>query len=200
MILEVFTDFVCPWCYLSSARIKKLRQNFELGIQYAYFPLHPDTPAEGMSLEQLFAGRGLDIERIHARLKALMDAEQLPYGPRTHTYNSRLAQELATWAKAKPELEALHDALYRAYFVNNSNVGDIEVLVNVAESVGLSRDESRAVLSQRLFKDAVDADWLKARRLGITGVPTFMRDGSKLVGCQPYDVLAEFIRDGRVSS
>src|SRR5687768_16901008 len=111
MILEVFTDFVCPWCYVSTARIKKLRQNFDFATHYVYFPLHPDTPSEGMSLEQLFAGRGLDIGRMHARMKALMDAEGLPYGHRTHTYNSRLAQELATWAKRRAELEALHDAI-----------------------------------------------------------------------------------------
>ena len=67
-------------------------------MRWVHFPLHPETPAEGQSLAELFKGRG-DPEKMHARMKALMDAEGLPYERRTHTYNSRLAQELGAWAE-----------------------------------------------------------------------------------------------------
>jgi hypothetical protein len=63
-------------------------------VRCVYFPLHPETPPEGTPLTELFAGRNLDIKAMHARMKGLMDAEGLPYSVRTHTYNSRLAQEL----------------------------------------------------------------------------------------------------------
>jgi predicted DsbA family dithiol-disulfide isomerase len=160
-------------------------------VQWAYFPLHPDTPAEGLALKDLFAGRGLDLDAMHTRMKGLMDAEGLPYERRTHTYNSRLAQELAKWADSQPGFEAIHDALYKAYFVEGRNLGDPEVLVEIAQSVGLPADGAREVLTRRTFKDAVDADWQKARRYGISGVPTFVAGGYKIVGAQPYDVLAE---------
>ncbi len=156
-----------------------------------YFPLHPDTPAEGLALKDLFAGRGLDLEAMHARMKGLMDAEGLPYNRRSHTYNSRLAQELAKWADSQPGFEAIHDALYRAYFVDGRNLGDPDVLIGIAQSVGLPSDGALEVLTRRTFKDAVDADWQKARRYGVTGVPTFVAGGYKVVGAQPYDVLAE---------
>jgi predicted DsbA family dithiol-disulfide isomerase len=142
----------------------------------------------------LFAGRGLDLEAMHARMKGLMDAEGLPYGRRSHTYNSRLAQELAKWADSQPGFESIHDALYRAYFVDGCNIGDLEVLVEIAQSVGLPPDEARAVLTDRSFKEAVDADWEKARRYGITGVPSFVAGGRGLVGAHPYEVLAEQLR------
>lgn len=156
-----------------------------------YFPLHPDTPAEGLSLKDLFAGRGLDLHVMHARMKGLMDAEGLPYGRRTHTYNSRLAQELAKWADSQPGFERIHDALYRAYFVDGRNLGDLEVLVDIAQSVGLPADATREVLTRRSFKKVVDADWEKAQRYGVTAVPTFVAAGHKLVGAHPYNVLAE---------
>ena len=159
-----------------------------------YFPLHPDTPPEGLALKDLFAGRGLDLEAMHARMKGLMDAEGLPYNRRSHTYNSRLAQELAKWADSQPGFEAIHDGLYRAYFVDGRNLGDPEVLVGIAQSVGLPPEGAREVLTRRIFKDAVDADWQKARRYGVTGVPTFVAGGYKSVGAQPYDVLAERLR------
>ena len=108
--LTVFTDFVCPWCYLSTPRVEKLKQNFEIEVEWLFFPLHPTTPVEGLPLKDLFAGRAMDIDAVHARLKALMDAEGLQFNQRTHTYNSRLAQELA---KA---FDSLRDPLYKAYF------------------------------------------------------------------------------------
>src|SRR5215831_6541369 len=171
--LQVFTDFVCPWCYLCTPRIARLEHRLNIDVQWVYFPLHPDTPAEGLSLMDLFAGRGLDLEAMHARMKGLMDAEHLAYERRTHTYNSRLAQELAKWADSKPGFEAIHQALYRGYFVEGENLGDPEVLVEIAKRVGLPEDEARIVLADRTFKEAIDKDWEKARRYGITGVPSF---------------------------
>ena len=163
-------------------------------MQWVYFPLHPDTPSHGLLLKDLFAGRGFDLEAMHARMKGLMDMENLPYERRTHTYNSRLAQELAKWADSKPGFEAIHQALYRAYFVEGRNIGDPEVLIDIARRVGLPEDEARLVLTGRTFQDAVDKDWDKARRLGITGVPSFVAGGTKVVGAQPYDVLAQQLR------
>jgi predicted DsbA family dithiol-disulfide isomerase len=159
-----------------------------------YFPLHPDTPAEGLLLKDLFTGRGFDLETMHRRMQGLMADEGLPYGHRTHTYNSRLAQELAKWADSQPGFEAIHDALYRAYFVDGRNIGDLEVLVQIAASVGLPAQDAREVLVQRRFKAAVDSDWQSARRYGVTGVPTFIADNAKVVGAQPYETLAQLIR------
>ncbi len=159
-----------------------------------YFPLHPDTPAEGLALKDLFAGRGLDLDAMHARMKGLMDAEGLPYERRSHTYNSRLAQELAKWTDSLGGFESIHDALYRAYFVRAQNIGDPAVLLEIAKSVGLPEDKAREVLTKRTFKDAVDGDWKKAREYGVTGVPTFVTDGKKIVGAQPYEVLAAALR------
>ena len=116
-----------------------------------------------------------------------MSAEGLPYGRRTHTYNSRLAQELAKWAEVQPDGGAIHDALYKAYFVDGRNIAEVPVLVEIAKSVGLPADLAHEVLIRRTFKDAVDADWEKARHYGITGVPTFVSGRSKVVGAQPYN-------------
>jgi predicted DsbA family dithiol-disulfide isomerase len=174
-------------------RIEKLKQAFEVETRLVHFPLHPETPPEGRSMAELYAGRNVDPEAIYARMKGLMDAEGLPYGRRTHTYNSRLAQELGKWADTQPGGEAIHDRLYRAYFVDARNIGDPEVLVEIAQSVGLSPDEARAVLAERRFKDAVDADWAKSRAYGITGVPTFVAARYGVVGAQPYEVLEQLL-------
>ena len=163
-------------------------------MQWVYFPLHPDTPVEGLPLKDLFAGRGYDLEAMHARMKGLMDAEGLPYSRRTHTYNSTLAQELAKWADSQPGFDAIHGALYRSYFVDGRNIGDPEVLIEIAQSVGLPADAARDVLVNRTFKEQVLADWKLSRRSGITGVPSFVAGKYKVVGAQPYEVLADLVR------
>jgi len=174
-------------------RIEKLKQTFDVDTVLVHFPLHPETPAEGRSMAELYAGRNVDPEAMNARMKGLMDAEGLPYGRRTHTYNSRLAQELGKWADTQPGGEAIHDKLYRAYFVDSRNIGDTEVLVDIAQSVGLPAEEARAVLLERRFRDAVDADWEKSHRYGVTGVPTFVAGRNGVVGAQPYEVLAQLV-------
>ena len=158
-----------------------------------FFPLHPETPPEGQSLDRLFAGRGVDLEAMYQRMKGLMDAEGLPYSRRTHTYNSRLAQELAKWAETEPGGQALHDRLYRAYFVDGRNIGDVDALVELAVSAGCPGDRARRVLEEREFRDTVDADWALSARAGVTGVPTFVASGQQVVGAQPEAVLREFI-------
>ena len=160
-----------------------------------HFPLHPETPAQGISIEELFTGRDIDVDAMYSRMKSLMDAEGLPYGRRSHTYNSRLAQELGTWADTQPGGEAIHDALNKAYFVEGVNIGDPDLLVEIAESVGLSRDTARAVIEERRFQSAVDADWEKSRQYGVTGVPTFVAGGYGVVGAQPYEALEQLLNE-----
>jgi predicted DsbA family dithiol-disulfide isomerase len=136
----------------------------------------------------------IDVRAAQTRMMALMEAEGLPYGTRTRTYNSRLAQEVARWAETKPGGDAIHDALFKAYFVDGRNIGDAAVLVDVARSVGLPADEAADVLRERRYRAEVDADWAKSREYGVTGVPTFVSGGHGVVGAQPYEVLEQFLR------
>ena len=159
-------------------------------IVVVHFPLHPETPGEGQSLERLFPGRSAaDIAAAQAHLKGLMTAEGLPYGDRTMTYNSRLAQELASYAITRDGGEGIHDALFRAYFVDGVNIGEIDNLVAIAAQLGLDGDESRVALATRRFRSAVAADWERSRQAGVTGVPTYVAGGREVAGAQPYEVL-----------
>jgi predicted DsbA family dithiol-disulfide isomerase len=174
-------------------RIEKLQKEHNVKVEWVHFPLHPETPAEGRSLADLFAGRGVDRKAMNAQMKARMDAEGLPYGERTMTYNSRLAQELGKWADTQPGGEAIHDALFRAYFVDTRDISQPAVLLDIVERVGLPVEAAREVLDKRTFKDAVDADWKLSRQYGITGVPTFVAGRYGVVGAQPYEALEQLV-------
>jgi len=179
-------------------RIEKLQQNFDVKTRFVHFPLHPETPQEGRTLEALFGCGAAEVEQKNANMSGLMQAEGLPYSKRTHTYNSRLAQELGSWASEQPGGEAIHDLLFRAYFVDNRNVGDADVLLDVAETAGLDRQTAATVLDDRTHKQAVDDDWALSRRYGVTGVPTYVAGGTGVVGAQPYEVLERLLTEAGV--
>jgi predicted DsbA family dithiol-disulfide isomerase len=174
-------------------RIDQLCKNYNIEVHWTAFPLHPEIPEDGLTLEELFAGRPVDIEKIVARLKQVADELGLPLGEQKKTYNSRLAQELAKWAELKGQSNAFHEAVFRAYFVNGKNIGKVDELVPLTKSIGLPEREARSVLELRTFKEAVDSDWSRSLSLRITGVPTFMIGQQAIVGAQPYEVLEQFL-------
>ena len=123
----------------------------------------------------------------------LLAEEGLPYGTRTMTYNSRLAQELAKWAEMQSGGEKIHDALFQAYFVENINLARSKYLVAIAEGSGFVADDAKRILEDRRFRSAVESDWQRSRELGITGVPTFVIGNQCLVGAQSYEQLESFV-------
>jgi predicted DsbA family dithiol-disulfide isomerase len=162
-------------------------------VKWRGFPLHPETPDEGRSLEELFAGTQVDIGQMMARLRATADSLGLPLGERAMTYNSRLAQELGYWAESLGRGHAFHMAAFKAYFADGLNLARIPVLLDIAESAGLDRDRAGEVLDRRSFRQEVDRDWTLARSLGIVAVPTVVMGLSRLVGAQPYEALERLV-------
>ena len=160
--------------------------------------MHPNTPFEGLALEDLFADRSIDIDQMRERLRQVAREEGLPFGERKMTYNSRLAQELGKWAEAQGQGDRFHHAAFRAYFVDAKNIAEMPILVDLAASLGLPAEEARAVLESRNYRKAVDADWSRARAMGVSAVPTFLFGQSGLVGAQPYQVLEEFLKTNNV--
>jgi predicted DsbA family dithiol-disulfide isomerase len=179
-------------------RIDRLKKEYEVEVKWAAFPLHPETPGEGLTLAEIFAGRSVDVQGILQRLKQVAEDLCLPLADRTKTYNSRLAQELAKWAEAEGKGDEFHDAVFRVYFVEAKNIAKADTLVGLSESIGLPGDEARRVVRDRTFREAVDADWKRSRDLGITAVPTIIMGSQGIVGFQPYDVLEQFLKSAWV--
>jgi len=181
-------------------RVDQLKKSYDIHVRWVAFPLHPETPDEGITLEELFAGKRIDIKKAAVRLKQVADELGLPLSERKRTYNSRLAQELGKWAESEGRGDAFHEAVFRAYFVDGKNIGRAEQLVTIAKSVGLPGNDARSILELRTFKKTVDSDWARSHALGITGVPTFVVNNQATVGFQSYDELERFLKSCGVKS
>ncbi len=158
-----------------------------MNIKFTQFPLHPETPEEG-------SARGPEVIARNQKMKVNMEREGLPFNAeRNMSYNSRLAQELSKWAEVKGKGDRIHDALFRAYFVDVKNIGKIEPLVELAQGLGLPADEATEVLVSRKYKDAVDNDWRRCAAYGVNAVPTFLAGRYIMVGAQPYEQLEQLV-------
>jgi predicted DsbA family dithiol-disulfide isomerase len=172
-------------------RTDRLQREYGVELRWSVFPLHPETPEGGLELAELFGGREETIRATQARLRQLAAVEGLPLAERSRTYNSRRAQELGKWAEAQGKGDPFRRAVYRAYFVEGRNIARVDELVPIAEAVGLPGNEAREALAAGSFAAAVDADWQRAGKLGVTAVPTHFCAGRRLVGFGPYE---DFVR------
>ena len=168
-----------------------MQREYGVELRWTVFPLHPETPEQGTELTELLGVRVEQVGAMQARLREVAAAEGLSLAERTRTCNSRRAQELGKWAEQEGKGDPWRRAVYHAFFVDGRNIALVDELAGIAESVGLSADEARAVLAAGSFGAAVDADWQRARELGVSAVPTHLCAGRRLVGFTGYD---DFVR------
>lgn len=175
-------------------RTDKLRE--EHGVQYRWtgYPLHPATPEEGMELSELYSAGDLDLQTVQRKLAEAAAREGLPLGSRTRTYNSRKAQELGKLAEKMGLMDLYQKSVYSAYFVEGRNIALFDELIEIAKRVGLPEQEARQALKERTFSGEVEADWKRARELGVTGVPAFVCKGRILVGFPHYRDLVSLVQ------
>jgi predicted DsbA family dithiol-disulfide isomerase len=196
VVVHLFTDYACPWCYLGRARLKQVAAEQPISIQTVHYQLSADTPAEGRELASYLKSRGYDVREATARLAALMDREGLEWNtaPDRMAYNTLRAQQLAVWAESQGVGEAIHDALFRAYQVDGRNIHDLDVLAEIAASVGLDPDAARAAIVEGKAAQAVARDQATSRQIGVSSVPTYVAGGKGVVGAQSVDVLKQLVR------
>jgi predicted DsbA family dithiol-disulfide isomerase len=174
-------------------RIDRLQSEYDIDIRWAAFPLNPTVPPEGYLLADYYASRYLDMAQRMEHMRQVADQLGLPFGKREKIYNSRLAQEVGKWAEQNGRGEQFHRAVFKAYFAENKNIAEAITLEAIGEQLGLDKTEMRRVITSRTFRNEVDEDWQRSRRIGINAVPTFVLNESHLVGAQPYDRLTQFV-------
>src|SRR3954451_8390519 len=204
MQIEVWSDVVCPWCYIGKRRLETALERFphrdEVDVVWRSFQLDPTIP-EGETFPTLPAlaekyDRPVDEMRtMQARVEQVAAAEGLRYdlGNGT-TGNTLLAHELLHLAGDHGRAGEVKERLLHAYFEENRPVFDVEALVPLAVEVGLDEAEVREALTDRRYLTAVREDAATAQALGATGVPFFVVDRTYgAAGAQPADVLLQLI-------
>lgn len=199
MKVEIWSDIVCPWCYIGRRRFEKALTEFDHSDQveviWRSFQLDPDAPLNyAGSVNDMLAERyGISLEQAenkNAQVAELAALEGLEYHlEKAHPVNSLNAHRLLHLAAQSHLQGEMKERLQKAYFTEGKVISDPDTLVQLALEVGLDEAEVHRVLASDAFSNEVQADILKAQDLGCTGVPFFVFDQKYAVsGAQPVKV------------
>jgi predicted DsbA family dithiol-disulfide isomerase len=174
MQVIVISDYVCPWCYIGMHRVKQMEQEYEIDVQWWPYELHPETPLEGRRVEEIFGQRGQAYEEHRQRLKQYAADSDIELASNRVVANSHKALEMSEYARDEGRFEEVHEALFRAYFAEAKNIGDMEVLLDIAVGAGLGREATREVLESSKYSAQIDEMTAMARQNGYTSTPTMI--------------------------
>ena len=173
--LEVFSDYTCPWCYVGWARLEKalerLPSDVEAEVTWRPFEIHPEVPDEGMPVEDL--PYAPDVwARMQEALRGNAAAEGLEVGRRPKVSNTHRALAAGAYAQAEePErFSEFHERLFKGYFAEGRDLGDPEVVADLAEASGLDVERMREALAEGRYEEAIRQTGADARRMGIMGI------------------------------
>ena len=202
MQVEIWSDVVCPWCYLGKRRFERALESFshrdEVEVVYRSFELDPDAPAGQTtptverlaSKYRMTTEQAEDAQRQMAERAAGEGLEFRMAGLRSGS--TRDAHRLLHLAKDRGVQADLAERLHRAHFTEQASIFDHESLTEIAVAAGLDAAEVRRVLADREYDEAVDTDEAMARAIGATGVPLFVIDRRYgISGAQPPELITQ---------
>lgn len=202
MKLDIISDPICPWCYIGKTYLDQAlaqRPDHPFVIEWHPFQLNPEMPAEGMDrrayLEAKFGGQ---TEAVQAYLPVVERAEAagltINFEAITRTPNTLDAHRLIHWAGIEDRQEAAAMALFRAYFDEGRDIGDIDTLADIADALGMDAAVVRKLLQSDADVADIRARDTQFRKMGVNSVPTFIVAGQHAVpGAQPADLWVKVI-------
>jgi predicted DsbA family dithiol-disulfide isomerase len=200
--LDILSDPICPWCHIGKARLDAAlaeRPGHPFAIEYHPFQLNPDMPPEGMDrrayLEAKFGGKAQAAE-VYARIDdaARESGLEIDWARIERTPNTLDAHRLIHWAGLEWRQLAVVSALFRAYFEEGRDIGETDVLADIADAAGLDAAMIRRLLQGEADRAEIAARDAHARERGVTGVPTHIIAEQHVVpGAQPTDLWLKLI-------
>jgi predicted DsbA family dithiol-disulfide isomerase len=193
-LIVAYSDYVCPWCYIGWQRIEQLRREFDVQVEWRPFELHPETPKTGANL----AGRVGSSARARVYTENILGiAREAGIAMRMPVVvsNSHRALEAAEFARDRGGFEAMHAAMFRAYFEDARDIGDADVLCDIARGWGIDDQGLRQALADETYAARIDEITDAARGDEILSTPTFIFPGGfRLIGGQEYAVFQSVTR------
>lgn len=200
--LDILSDPICPWCYIGKAQLDRALEAapaHPFTVEWHPFQLNPEMPAGGMDrrdyLEAKFGGRDGAIE-VYSRIATHAEAAglEINFDRISRTPNTLNAHRLIHWAGLEGRQTPMVAALFRAYFVEGKDIGDVESLVKIAEGAGLEAAMVTRLLDSDADSEDIRARDANARARGVTGVPTFIiANQHVLTGAQSPDLWSNVI-------
>ncbi|HVN89369.1 MAG TPA: DsbA family protein [Candidatus Binataceae bacterium] len=192
--IEMFSDFICPFCYIGFETVRKLKPEFDLDIRWRGFQIHPEWPAEGMPSSEFRRDMSPEARRaIWNRIQTMAEAAGFSMKPPETLTNSRLALEAAEYAAELGKGEAFEERVYKAYFNEGLNIGQQGVVADLAADVGIDRIDLNAALESNRYTMRLKNNTMIAHNRNVDGVPTFFIGEYPMVGAQSEETMRHIL-------
>ncbi|MDH3559897.1 MAG: DsbA family protein [Gammaproteobacteria bacterium] len=198
LLATVFTDYICPFCFIGDLRLDRLREEFELKINWCFLEIHPDTPAAGMPVTGLGYSDPLWRQMVD-NLESLAREEGVRFRPHEFTTNSHQALLLAEAAKedGSAVFYRLHRRLFEAFFTEGKNIGDSGVLTGLAREAGVAVATLERAWTDSRYEQRLAEYLAAARDLEVRATPTvFFGEHQRLDGALPFIEFQKAARAG----
>jgi predicted DsbA family dithiol-disulfide isomerase len=193
--IVMFSDFVCPFCYIGFEVMRKLKKEFDLEIEWRGYQIHPEWPAEGIPIEKVRSAGDMDMrQQVWKRIATMAEAEGLPIAPPSVFTNSRAALAACEYARELGKDEEFEARIYRAYFVEGANIGDPALIARLSAEAGLDPAAVADAIKSPQYEMKLKNNALAANQRQVGGVPTFFIGEFSLVGAQTTDVCRQILR------
>jgi len=193
--LVMFSDFICPFCYIGFETVRNLKPEFGFEIEWKGFQIHPEWPAGGLAAAEYRRGMDPETRRMMwARITSLGENVGLEMKSPERLANSRLALAAAEFAKECGKAEVFEERVFRAYFTQNLDISSQGVLADLAIEAGLDRRDFELALQSNRYERRLDDNAVAARERGVDGVPTFFIGDYPLVGAQSEQVMRQIFQ------
>lgn len=181
--ITVYSDYICPFCYVGHHRLHRLRDNYNLKINWCFLEIHPETPVEGEPIDSLDYPSE-QWQQMMANLERVAKEENIPLSKLAFITNSKAALLLAEAAKhcGRDIFYTLHEKLFSAYFVDGKNIGDKKILGEIAASCGIDKDIIDSAWSDEQYQKRLLENFHSAREHKIQSVPSFVFGDRVLTG------------------
>jgi predicted DsbA family dithiol-disulfide isomerase len=192
--VTLFSDYICPFCYIGFQTLRKMKREFDLDVDWRGFQIHPDWPATGIPAEKVYGNMDPEArkgawERI-STMAADIGLTMRPPSVLTNSHNALAATEHAI---ASGKGEEFEERIYRAYFEDGSNIGDVEILKNLGSDIGIDSAQIVEATSSPKVQLRLKNNAMVAHQHNVSGVPTFFIGNYPLVGAQSEETMRKIL-------
>lgn len=192
--LHVFSDYICPFCYIGSERLLSLDGEYDLKVNWCHVEIHPEVPDDGWELNAL-GYSAQQWRKMAGNLSRLADEDGMSFSMPLRISKSQKALLLAEAAKRQGRniYYPLHKGIFNAYFLDGLDIGDEQVLRDIALVAGMDEEVIEDAWREQEYQERLNYNLNLARQMGIHSTPTYIIGDSVLVGVQPLERMREVI-------
>lgn len=189
MNITVFYDYICPFSFIGSKRIQEIADEYGIELEWKGFEIHPEYPPDGKLRK-----KSLKMARVNESLSSVMEEEESKFKLPGFVTNTNMALQAAEYAKSEGKFIQFHNSCYDSYMLERKNIGDINIILEIAETIGIDKHLLENTLKNKEMEENLATYKVQAENADVLGVPTILFNDFRIHGVQSLETYRSIIK------